>query len=352
MQDDTGDCVRWFETIGIHDRPSVGGKGASLGEMRSAGFKVPPGFVITTAAFERFLSGVDLDGLVRRRIEKLDPADLEMVMAVTEDVRALVMRAPVPAALEADIVTAWKRLGDTSAVAVRSSATTEDAEDASFAGLQDTYLWVRGEASLLDSVRRCWASLYSVESVVYRRKRRYPESSVAMAVVVQRMVNSRTSGVMFTRSPQSGDRSVVAIECSWGLGSAIVAGEVTPDAFTVSKATNEILKRRISDKTMMNVPHDSGGVCDQAVPDDKRTVPCVSTDELRALALLGRTIEAHYGRPQDIEWAIEEGADGTSEIFLLQSRPETVWSNRETAPIATVKRNPLEHLLGTLGGRH
>jgi pyruvate,water dikinase len=233
-------------------------------------------------------------------------------------------------------------------VAVRSSATTEDAADASFAGLQDTYLWVTSLSQTLQKVRSCWASLYSVESVTYRRKRGLPEEGVAMAVVVQKMVDARTAGVMFTRSPLTGDRSVVTIEGSWGLGSAVVGGEVTPDRWVLGKITGDISVRDISEKLIQHVPLLTGGTEDVAVADDLRRAPCMSDAELQGLRAIARKVERHYGHPQDIEWAVERQ---TNEILLLQSRPETVWSAKEAAPVARPAADPLSHVMSIFGGK-
>jgi pyruvate,water dikinase len=231
---------------------------------------------------------------------------------------------------------------------VRSSATTEDAVDASFAGLQDTYLWVTNLGEVLHKVRSCWASLYSVESVSYRRKRGLPEDGVAMAVVVQKMVNARTAGVMFTRSPVTGDRSVMTIEGAWGLGSAVVGGEVTPDRWVVGKITGEISVREISDKHIQHIPAAAGGVDSVPIVAEQRRQACLSDAELQSLRQIGRKVERHYGRPQDIEWAVERD---TNEILLLQSRPETVWSAKEAAPVARGAEDPLSHVMSIFGGR-
>jgi len=232
-----------------------------------------------------------------------------------------------------------------SSLAESSSATTEDAEDASFAGLQDTYLWVRGAESVLEHVRRCWASLYSVESVTYRLRRDIPETDLAMAVVVQRMVDSRSSGVLFTRSPLTGDRSVVAIDASWGLGSAVVGGDVTPDSFVASKITGEISRRTVATKTRWHQPDPSGaGVVEGEVPDDLRDVPSISEAEIAALITIARRVEAHYGCPQDIEWAL----DASGRFLVLQSRPETTWRARQAARAAR-PANAFLNLVHTIG---
>ena len=258
--------------------------------------------------------------------------------------------APLPLELEAQIERAYAQLcGSQGApLAVRSSATTEDAVDASFAGLQDTYLWVLDLRETLRKVRSCWASLYSLESVSYRRQRHLPEQGVAMAVVIQAMVDARTAGVMFTRSPTTGDRSVITIEAAWGLGSAVVAGEVTPDRWVLGKITGEITVREISDKALRHAPAADGGI--EAVPVEEalRRSPCLSVEELRALRDIGRKVERHYGCPQDIEWAIERAS---GEVLLLQSRPETVWGSKESALIARAAENPLSHVMSIFGGR-
>ena len=242
-------------------------------------------------------------------------------------------------------------------VAVRSSATMEDSPTASFAGLQDTYLAVRGAAAVLDAVRRCWASLYNDESVAYRRRMALSEEGLAMGVVIQRMLRPRAAGVMFTRSPVTGDRSVVAIEATWGLGSALVAGEVTPDRFTVSKVTGEITVRRIGAKLRLHSfgPNEPG-ISSSAMPVSLRGQPCLTDDEARTLASVGRRVEEHHGVPQDIEWALlgDDPAcppmhgDPADRIRLLQSRPETVWAAREQLPVATPKPRASDHVLAWL----
>ena len=342
--------ISWFADIGLTDRPTVGGKGGSLGELTRAGIEVPPGFVVKTGAFERFVQALEAEAPLRAQVEHLDPNDLDTVGARTAAVRARLENSPLPDDVRDEILAAHAELcGDLpdAPVAVRSSATTEDAEDASFAGLQDTYLWVLGGDQVLHMVRSCWASLYSVESVCYRRKHGLPEGGVAMGVVIQRMVDARCAGVMFTRSPTTGDRSVLAIEGAWGLGSAVVSGEVTPDRWVVAKLTGEISVRDISDKHIEQLPKPGGGIHDVEVPADRRTAPCLRDDELQALRDVGRKAERHYGRPQDIEWAI----DRSGKLLLLQSRPETVWSAKEAVPVAKPAENPLSHLMTVFGGK-
>lgn len=342
--------VSWFADITLNDRGMVGGKGGSLGELTRAGIPVPPGFVVRTAAFERFLAVLEKEEPIRPQVELLGPHELEKITALSERTRARLENAALPDDVQTEILGAHAELcGDhsNSPLAVRSSATTEDAVDASFAGLQDTYLWVIGAQATLHYVRSCWASLYSVPSIAYRRKHQMPENGVAMGVVVQRMVDARTAGVMFTRSPMTGDRSVITIEATWGLGSALVSGEVTPDRFVIAKITGDITVREISDKHVQHVPAEGGGTRDVKTPENLRRATCVNDEELAALKEIARKVERHYGRPQDIEWAI----DGSGKILLLQSRPETVWSAKDTAPVATPAENPLHHVMNIFGGR-
>lgn len=342
--------ISWFADITLNDRPMVGGKGGSLGELTRAGMAVPAGFVVCTCAFERFLAILEKQAPIRRRIEALSVEDLRGIRLLSEEVRARMQAASLPEDLGAEIVAAHAELCGENLdrpLAVRSSATAEDREDASCAGLQDTYLWVMSAEDTLKNVRSCWASLYSVPSLAYRLKRKAPETGVAIAVVVQQMVEARTAGVMFTRSPLTGDRSVITIEATWGLGSAIVGGEVTPDRFVIAKITGEISVREISDKHIQHVPAQGGGVESVETAIQLRRAPCVSDQELAALKQIARKIEQYYGRPQDIEWAI----DHSGEIHLLQSRPETVWSVRDQEPVAKPAENPLLHVMNIFGGR-
>jgi pyruvate,water dikinase len=357
------------------DAGLVGGKAASLGELSRAGVIVPPGFAVTVEAFTTAMAAVDADGARRAGIEALSAADLAGIAAAAARFRAVVAAAPLPGAVVAAIEAGYAALaaggpGDPD-VAVRSSATVEDSAEASFAGLQDTYLGISGAAAVVDHVRRCWASMYNDESVAYRRRLALPEAGVAMAVVVQRMVAPRAAGVMFTRSPVTGDRSVVAIEGTWGLGSALVSGDVTPDSWAISKITGEITTRRVSAKLRIHRYTPNAGVASpgsSAAPDaaladhvgarvtvadtpaELRDAPCLSDDEIRALAAVARQVEAHYGVPQDIEWAVLDGdAEPSARVVLLQSRPETVWAARGSAPAGAPKPRAADHVLALFG---
>jgi pyruvate, water dikinase len=345
------EVIGWFADIGLVDRLHVGGKGGSLGELQRAGIAIPPGFVVKTGAFERFIRALERKSPVRSMVAALDAEDLAAASTCCAQIRATVEAQELPSEVLDEISSAYAALcaghGQTP-VAVRSSATTEDSADASFAGLQDTYLWVTDLTQTLQRVRSCWASLYSVESVTYRRKRGLPEEGVAMAVVVQKMVHARTAGVMFTRSPVTGDRSVVTVEGAWGLGSAVVGGEVTPDRWVLGKITGDISVRELSEKLIQHVPAPMGGVETVAVAEGLRRTPCLSDEELQTLRTVARKVERHYGRPQDIEWAVELRSNA---ILLLQSRPETVWSTKDSAPVARPAENPLTHVMSIFGGK-
>ena len=359
--------------IDARDPAVVGGKGASLGELTRAGVAVPPGFVVAVAAFTEAMTALDPDGALRAEVEALPSDDLDAIATVTARVRALITEAPLPDSVASAIAHAYVELGTgggaedililvNTEVAVRSSATVEDSAAASFAGLQDTYLGVVGLPSVHDHVCRCWASLYNDESVAYRRRLRLPEAGVSMAVVVQRMVAPRAAGVMFTRSPVTGDRSVVAIEATWGLGSALVSGDVTPDAFIVSKVTGEITTRRVASKIKIHRYRSNGpGVTVEDTPTSLRDVASLTDGEIRALAAIARQVEAHYGAPQDIEWALLDGggsvdadadiaaAAAAERIVLLQARPETVWAARERTPAGAPKPRPADPVLSLFG---
>ena len=355
---DRGRFVRGLAEVGLADAVSAGGKAASLGELIRAGIPVPPGCVVTASAFGQMLAAADPSGSLAGSVAEMPAGDVPALARAAAGVRERITSAALPPEVAAQITAAYEALGGpAAAVAVRSSATMEDSAAASFAGLQDTYLAVRGAAEVLDAVRRCWASLYNDESVAYRRRLGLAEDGLAMGVVVQRMLRPRAAGVMFTRSPVTGDRSVVAIEGTWGLGSALVAGEVTPDSFTVSKVTGEITGRRTGAKLRLHSfrPNEPG-ISASAMPASLRGRPCLTDDEARALASVGRRVEEHYGVPQDIEWALlgDDPAcppmhgDPADRIRVLQSRPETVWAAREQAPVATPKPRASDHILGWL----
>jgi len=347
--------ISWFKDVGLQDRPSVGGKGASLGELIRAGIRVPNGFVVTTSAFERYLEETDKQGTIRAAVEQLDAGDVTTITETSKALRQRIIQTPMPADLQAVITDSYRQLCGNKTnvpVAVRSSATSEDSAEASFAGLQDTYLWVRGEQEVVHAVLECWASLYSTESISYRLRLKLPEQHLAMGVVVQEMVDSLCSGVMFTRSPTTGDKSVVTLEGSWGLGSSIVSGEVTPDRYVINKVTGEFMDRSISTKLIQHTPSTRGGTIEEEVPPEKQNIPCLFDEQITALVQIAKQVEQHYNCPQDIEWAISRDDQSIAGTYLLQSRPETVWAAKDVKPVASPKSRAYDHIFSVLGGHN
>jgi len=346
----SSDSILWFADIGRDDVASTGGKGASLGELIRAGIRVPPGCVVSTLGFETFMATVDPRGDLRAEIGALESDDLDKIERLSSELRQRIAGTPMGAELETEFAGICEVLFEQAAgVAVRSSATCEDSENASFAGLQDTYLWVSAE-NVPRRIRDCWASIYNFESVSYRRRLEMPEDQISMAVVVQAMVRAHCAGVMFSRSPTTGDKSVVIIEGSWGLGSSVVSGEVTPDKFIVNKVTGKVIDRVIANKPIRHV-RDAGGL-DYRVEDvdeADREKQCLEDAQISELVRIARQCEVHYGRPQDMEWAIDSDDGGNDGIYLLQSRPETVWSQRKAEAVLKPKEKAFEHVFSVLG---
>jgi len=312
------------------DETLFGGKSASLGELIAAGIPVPPGFALASSAFEP--AGLAAD---------LDPDDLGRVRAASAAAVEEVRSRPVPEAVRAEIARAYDSLTEEAdpPVAVRSSALGEDSAEATFAGQQETYLWVRGAERVGHAVRDCWASLYSPEAISYRA-RLGGERRAAMGVTVQLMVDAEVSGVMFTCNPLTGDPSTVAVNASWGLGLAVVGGEVTPDEYRVSKVTGEVLRRTIGPKLIEYGPGAAGAERSD-VAAERQDVSCLDDQRLAALVEVARRVERHFGCHQDIEWAIARDGD----LFMLQSRPVTAAPRRE--PVAG--KSAMDLVMGTFG---
>jgi pyruvate, water dikinase len=310
---------RSLSALRASDEPRFGGKSASLGELFGAGVPVPPGFALSTDAFRSFVAQSDLGALIERRLRTCDSEDVDALGAACAGIREELAAAAVPAAIADEVEAAYGELGGPP-VAVRSSALGEDSATASFAGQQETFLWVRDSDQVVAAIRDCWTSLYTARAVSYRAKLGHVAETPAMGVAVQEMIDARVSGVMFTCSPASGDPSVIAVNASWGLGEAVVAGEVTPDEFLVSKVTGEVIRETICEKAVEHVPAPKGaGTVAREVEPERRRARCLSDDELHALVDLARRIDRHFGCHQDVEWAIARGG-----VFVLQSRPVTV----------------------------
>jgi pyruvate,water dikinase len=304
--------------IGAADIANVGGKGANLGELTSAGFPIPPGFCVTTSAFHRFLDACpDVDAIFAR-LEEVSIDDLEASSSAGKWVRQRLGTVSMSAGVRQAIVDAWNDAGNEYSYAVRSSATAEDLPDASFAGQQDTFLNVQGEAPLLDAVQKCWISLFTDRANLYRVRNGFPHCDVLVAVVIQRMVLPDVSGILFTADPVTGRRHIASIDASFGLGEALVAGLISADLYTVDKLKGHVIEARIARKTVAIQPLTEGGTTQIPLETTQITAPSLSNEQAVELSRLGALIEHHYGKPQDIEWAIENGA-----IHILQSRPIT-----------------------------
>jgi pyruvate, water dikinase len=346
------DLVLWIDAPDAVGDKRLGGKFGSLAEMTDAGFQVPPGFGITTDAYRHFLAGSGLAERAQRTREKAAGADLATVeqlsAAMAEDISA----AELPTDLEAAITQAYAELSDRVGegdvpVAVRSSGESEDLGGASFAGQYDTFLWVRGIESVLAHVRHCWAGMFGSAVLTYRPNNTADLTDYGICVGIQQMVASRSAGVMFTLDPVTGDRSKVAIEGCWGLGEGVVSGAITPSRFVMDKVTFEQVSADVAVQDQMfalDPATSATGLVD--VPVGRRSEPCVSADEVRALVELAKRIESHRGAPQDIEWAIAENGD----IRVLQVRPETVWSNRATTPLVTAPVSAINQVLARFAG--
>ncbi len=311
--------------------PVVGGKAANLGELIRAGLPVPPGFCVTTEGYRRVAAGASID------FNAFETSDQEALKRVAGRTRDLVLTAPLPGIISRAVADAYASLGGDAPVAVRSSATAEDLPYASFAGQQDTYLHVVGQESVIDAVRRCWSSLWTDRAVAYRAKNGIDQRTVRLAVVVQRMVDAETAGVLFTANAVTGRRRQAVIDASPGLGEAVVSGAVNPDRFIVDMDGGEIRERRIGDKRVEVRPMAGGGT--QRVERAAETGrACVTDDQIRALVVLGDRVERHFGAPQDIEWAIDRG--GT--LWLTQARPITTLFPLPIGPRTPDKNPPAE----------
>ena len=313
----------------------VGGKAVGLGHLLRQSLEVPPGFVITTEAYREWVLSRSLQHEVVRLIEESEGVAAEE--QASRRIRAAFEATDLLDELAAEVRGAYAELGGGQevSVAVRSSATAEDTAEASFAGQQDTYLWVTGASSLLTHVLKCWGSLFTPQAISYRRRLAIPVHEVAMAVVVQRMVAAEAAGVMMTIDPVTGDRSQISIEGSFGLGLAVVGGEVTPDRFSVDKVTFEIRSRAIAHKPFAyRLDPATGQVRSFELSPEEGGLPCLHDDEVIRIAEVGKRAEHALGGPQDIEWAVGPGPEGPRQLFMLQARPETVWSRKSPTPIS------------------
>ena len=313
--------LAWFNEIPDEELAlSAGGKGASLCRMSRAGLPVPQGFIVRSEMFNAFMEANGLWDYVFEKLDTIDFSSDASLISVAAEIREHIISMPVPDEMSKSIVEFYSSIGNGSApVAVRSSGTAEDLDDASFAGQQETFLFVIGNEDVVKYIKECWASLYNDRAIFYRREKNFDERSISIAVVVQNMVNAQKAGVMFTSNPITNDYDTVMIEAAWGLGEAIVSGIVTPDDLWINKHTGEVTTEYISEKETMVVRlSERGGTKEIPVPEELREAPVLTDDERNQLVELARKIEDFYKKPEDIEWAIVDG-----QVYLLQSRPIT-----------------------------
>ena len=315
--------VVWFNEVDKDDVGLVGGKGANLGELTKAGIPVPSGFILTSHAYFHFIQESGLKPRIRRLLADLDVNDSSHLQHVASEIKQMVMEAPMPADVASETARAYREMG-AGPVAVRSSATAEDLAEASFAGQQSTFLNVVGEEAAVNAVQACWASLFEARAIFYREQGGFDHLRVGIAVVVQHMVQSQRSGVMFTIEPVTGDRSKIVIEAIYGLGEAVVSGALTPDLYVLDKASLSIAEKTAArqERQMVRNPEATAGEENNvwlSVPAERIRQQKITDQEILTMAELGRQVEEHYGVPQDIEWAEEDG-----EFFIVQSRPVTV----------------------------
>ncbi|HEY1238785.1 MAG TPA: phosphoenolpyruvate synthase [Solirubrobacterales bacterium] len=341
--------VRPFGDLSRDDVDYAGGKGANLGEMTAAGLPVPPGFVVGASSYALFCDRGGLRERIEARLSEVDVDDTAALDLATREVRELVEAEPVPDDVASEIRDAYLELAgdrDDPPVAVRSSATAEDTEAASFAGMNETFLNVRGPDQVVDAVRRCWSSLFGARTVFYRAKRGFGQADMDIAVVVQLQILSTRAGVMFTIDPASGDHDRLVIEGSLGLGESVVSGQVSPDRYVVDKHTLHIEKREVRRKELVIEPLPEGGTRTRELSPEESTRPVLSDEEVTKIARLGIRDEQHYGRPQDTEWAFD--VEGIA--WMLQSRPVTAAGGDAAAEVAEPEGEALVRGLGAAPG--
>ena len=312
-------AVLWLDDVDADDIGTVGGKGASLGELTDAGLPVPPGFVVAAGTYRTFIEESGIEDELFTAVD-VDPEDSAALREAEETARELITGAPFPESVREEVLESYRTMGrdgEEAFVAVRSSATAEDLPDSSFAGQQETFLNVR-EDDLLRRVKECWASLFTQRAIYYRQERGFPHEDVDIAVVVQRMVDAEKSGVLFTSHPSTGEPQVT-IEAAWGLGEAVVSGAVSPDNYVYDRERGEVEAVTVADKKVEMVKDpETGETVQLDVEAERRSERVLADGEIEELVTLGERVEDHYGAPQDVEWAVHDG-----DVYMLQSRPIT-----------------------------
>ncbi len=340
--------VLWLNEITKDDIALAGGKGANLGELLRNEIPVPNGFVIDSRTFIEFMEVTGLKYQVTDMLRGLDVEDTNALQETSRKIRELIENTKIPEDIEKEIREAYRKLceeeGEEVFVAVRSSATAEDLPDASFAGQQETYLNVRGEDEVVEKVRKCWSSLYTPRAIYYRVQKGFRHEDVSIAVVVQKMVNSEKSGVMFTSHPVTGEKLCV-IEAAFGLGEAIVSGKVSPDTYVYDRVNRKLVEMKIGEKKIMITRNEKGETVEIELPPEKAKQRVLTDEEIEELVKFAELIENHYNQPQDVEWAIEKG-----KVYIVQSRPvTTIRGKREEKEEVIEEEEEMKVLLRGLG---
>ncbi len=334
--------ILWFKDINKTMIPEVGGKGANLGEMENNDFPIPGGFVVTASAYTKNM----IDNKILTQIEDLERnIDVNNTAELNQkslEIKNLILAHPMSKALAEEISKNYEILGKNTYVAVRSSATAEDLPDASFAGQQDTYLNIKGKDKVIDAVKKCWGSLFNARAIFYRRKQNFPIEKVKIAVVIQKMVNSEISGIMFTANPITSSKDEVVIEAGYGLGESIVSGSITPDTYTVTKSNWKIIDKKISTQTWKYSKSEQGNVKEN-IPKNMQSIQKIEDKYICELAKIGTSIEKHYNKPQDTEWALENNT-----LYIVQARPITTLKDNDKKTDSTIEEK-IEPILTGLG---
>ena len=332
-----GVFVRNFDQINKDMSQECGGKASHLGELTGIHLNVPKGFCVTAEAFSQHLKRNRLDEQIMEIARDIDYENFQDLEQKTGQIRSLIDSAVVPPEIEKEIIENYQGLladDPEPFVAVRSSVAVRESPISSFPGMMDTYYYLRGAQTIVSNVKKCWASVWSARAAATRKTKGVEHAKAIIAPVVQKMVNARSAGVMFTLNPLTGDRSKIVIEGCWGLGESVVSGALTPDKFVVDKVMLEINERNIFPKTVECVfnPEKCKAVNAEVAPDLQNT-PCLDDREIKELVGLAKRIEKHYGYPQDIEWAIEKDLPFPENVHILQARAESVWSKRDKKSI-------------------
>lgn len=347
----SADYTRPLAELRRSDAAEFGGKSANLGDLLSAGIVVPPGFAVSARAFRTFVEATGLEGMIAAAISRASTGDVEAIGAASKTIGEAMRFAPLPDAVRAELDSRYDELQralreERPPVAVRSSSLGEDSQEGTYAGQHESFLWVRGVEQICDAVRDCWVSLYTPHAISYRAALGAGETEPAMGVTVQLMVDAEISGVMFTCNPVSGDPSMVALNASWGLGIAVVSGELTPDDYLVSKVTGEVVRQTVSAKHVEYVPDAAGrGTVRVEVAADRRDEPCLGQVQLAALVGVARRVERHFGCHQDIEWAIARERPLPDALLVLQARPVTTLPE----PAPKLSASAMSLVMGTFG---